>query len=415
MHTMPLTACDYLFTGDTSCPVTFAFAYTSLLDPDAMQHGLRELTRHIPWLAGRLRTHGRDAYTFDIIDAAHPRLEVAHSTHTWNELLTREPLVSLVKSADGEPLVSLRLTQTPRGSILGISMSHALVDGFSVFYTMANWAACTRGESITAPQFDRSFGIIGQRAAVESAPTPAQVLEQCGLFWSEPRPECRELPAQTRLALRSGHLDVLMDEAQRSVSERLSKNDVLTAWLWRTYGRQWWPSRRDENVYVSCPVDIRRKLDQPDKPLFACAVCSATATATYHELLHAPLGELALRVQRSVADVFADEVRDRYAPLDALRRHHGLRGMSSVHLRHPRRGMLVTNMSRLPLHQLDFGSGAPFDLKLYTEIDAMIAVLPAADGVRLEVARPNAAQKNASSAQAPRIAARAGVKSMKLA
>ena len=129
MQTMPLTAGDYLFTGDTSCPVTFAFAYSSLLDPDALLHGLRELTRHMPWLAGRLRAHGHEAYAFDIIDAAHPRLEVVRSPHAWNELLTREPLVSFVKSADGEPLVSLRLTQTPRGSILGISMSHALVDG----------------------------------------------------------------------------------------------------------------------------------------------------------------------------------------------------------------------------------------------------------------------------------------------
>jgi hypothetical protein len=55
--------------------------------------------------------------------------------------------------------------------------------------------------------------------------------------------------------------------------------------------------------------------------------------------------------------------------------------------------MLVTNMSRLPLHLLDFGSGAPADLKIYTEIDAMAAVLPAADGVRVEVARPQAERR----------------------
>jgi shikimate O-hydroxycinnamoyltransferase len=402
---MPLAAGDYLFTDDTACPVTFAFAYDACLDPDALRHSLRELTRHIPWLAGRLRAQPGAAYAFDLADAVPPELEVVRSPHAWHELIAGEPLVRLVKAAEGEPLVSLRLTQTPRGSILGISMSHALVDGFSLFYTMTNWAACARGETLSAPQLERRFGFIDDRAAVELAPTPEQLLEQCGLFWREPRGACERLPAQTRVALRGGHLDVLMDEAQRGVSERLSKNDVLTAWLWRTYGRQWWSARPDEHVYITCPVDIRRKLDQPDKPLFACAICFATARATYNELLHAPLGELALRIQRSVADVFAGDVRARYAPLDALRRHHGLRGMNSVHLRHPRRGMLVTNMSRLPLHLLDFGSGAPADLKIYTEIDAMAAVLPAADGVRVEVARPQAERR--ALAPAPRISARA--------
>lgn len=410
MNTMPLAAGDYLFTGNTSCPVTFAFAYQACLDPDALQHGLRDLTRHIPWLAGRLRARAGDAFAFELGTDAAPRLEVVRSQHGWNELITREPLVGLVKSADGEPLISLRLTQTPRGSILGISMSHALVDGFSLFYTMTNWAACTRGQNIDAPDMDRSFATSDARSAVELAPTPEQLLERCGLFWREPRDECDQLPSQTRVALRSGHLDVLMDEAQRGMTERLSKNDVLTAWLWRTYGRQWWSAQGDEKVYMTCPVDIRRKLDHPEKPLFACAVCSATASATYHELLHAPLGELALRIQRSVADVFAGDVRDRYAPLDALRRHHGLQGMGGVHLRHPRRGMLVTNMSRLPLHLLDFGSGAPIDLKFYTEIDGMAAVLPAADGVRIEVARPKARQRDLAAVRSARSVAGASAR-----
>lgn len=92
--------------------------------------------------------------------------------------------------------------------------------------------------------------------------------------------------------------------------------------------------------------------------------------------------------------------------LEALRRHHGLRGLESVHLRHPKHGMLVTNMSRLPLAQLDFGAGAPSDLRLYSEIDSMAAVLPARDGVAIDLARPITRARPSKASDA--ISARAG-------
>jgi hypothetical protein len=57
-------------------------------------------------------------------------------------------------------------------------------------------------------------------------------------------------------------------------------------------------------------------------------------------------------------------------------------------MREPDRGMLVTNMSRLPLAGLDMGQGAPTTLRLISEIPSMAAVLPAYDGVTIGVYRP---------------------------
>ncbi|HTU63407.1 MAG TPA: hypothetical protein VMF89_33325, partial [Polyangiales bacterium] len=99
------------------------------------------------------------------------------------------------------------------------------------------------------------------------------------------------------------------------------------------------------------------------------------------------LGQLATRIQQSVSRVFASNPRERVATLEALRRLHGLRGPQSVQLRHPQRGMVVTNMSRLPLAQLDFGCGAPTTARLVVEVSGMAAVLPARDGVSVTVYR----------------------------
>jgi hypothetical protein len=197
---MPLADTDYLFTGNSSCPVTFAFAYTATLDPDALRAGLRELEQHIPWLAGKLRARGADSFVFEHDHHMHSPFEVVRSPHTWHELVSGEPVVKLVQAIDGEPLY-------PCGSrnAAGIDRRHQHVA------RVGRWL---------------------------------------------------QLVPQTRIALRAGHLDVLMDEAQRGVSARLSKNDVLTAWLWRTYGRQWWSAEDHERVYMTCPVDVRRLLDR---------------------------------------------------------------------------------------------------------------------------------------------------------
>jgi hypothetical protein len=128
-------------------------------------------------------------------------------------------------------------------------------------------------------------------------------------------------------------------------------------------------------------------LGEQNKNVFGCTINTATARATRRELMHLSLGQLATRIQQSVSRVFASDCKARVAPLEALRRLHGLRGPQGIHPRHPQRGMLVTNMSRLPLAQLDFGSGAPTTARLVSEFSGMAAVLPARDGVTVTIYR----------------------------
>ena len=173
-------------------------------------------------------------------------------------------------------------------------------------------------------------------------------------------------------------------DAQRTGDQKVRENDVLTAWLWRTYGAS---SAVENNpmMYMSCPADLRRLLGEGNQALFGLSISWATARATHRELMLSPLGQLALRIQHSVARVFASDHATRTAPFEAMRRLHGVSALQSVQLRHPQHGMLVTNMSRLPLAQLDFGFGAPTTLRLVSELDGMAAIMPARDGVAISV------------------------------
>jgi shikimate O-hydroxycinnamoyltransferase len=393
MPSMPLATGDYLFVGNSSCPVTFAFSYSTKLDEKQLQHALDLLLEYFPIVSGSLHQDSETSYVFDTARRRRVVLEVVTTSATFAEIADADPssLVRFVRSSDGEPLISVRLTHTASGSVLGVSMSHALVDGFSYFHLLSNWASCMRAERPDNTRFERSP--LGITARVAQSTSRQSLLTQSGLFWGERRADVISVEEHARVRFTQAEITALVAEAQHDVTVRLRPNDVLTAWLWQRYGVRWWANDLDSPVYMSCPVDIRRALGATEQPLFACAICFATAEASFDALRSAPLGELARRIQASVADVHEGAYETRLATLAAMREQHGLAALEQVHLRHPRRGMLVTNMSRLPLVGLDFGFGPPSDFKFFTQVSSMAAILPASDGVDIRIFAPDESAK----------------------
>ena len=63
-----------------------------------------------------------DGYTFDVVESDLP----------FEDSRKVADYITPVHSLEGHPLTKIQLTQTPNGSVLGASISHALVDGFSI-------------------------------------------------------------------------------------------------------------------------------------------------------------------------------------------------------------------------------------------------------------------------------------------
>jgi hypothetical protein len=64
-------------------------------------------------------------------------------------------------------------------------------------------------------------------------------------------------------------------------------------------------------------------------------------------------------VRQAVRSMTADSFPTANATLERLRRVHGLAAVQRLHIRHPSAGMIISNLTRAPIPQLDFGSGAP--------------------------------------------------------
>lgn len=133
-----------------------------------------------------------------------------------------------------------------------------------------------------------------------------------------------------------------------------------------------------------------RRPPAPGAPAyFGNAVVLATASIPRGELADARLGDLATRVRRAVDAVDAGAAERALVALDRLRRVEGLAAMEECHVVHPRQGLLLTNLSRLPVPEVAFDAGPPvaFDI-LTTGVRGAVALPEPGGGIDLRVFLP---------------------------
>jgi hypothetical protein len=315
---------------------------------------------------------------------------VADSTEEFGAGGDRRRFVAPVETFEGELLARVRLTRTPGGSVLGVAVSHAVVDGFSYFHFLSSWSRVFRGEAILPPSHERRRLCVAPSAG--AAALDAEALRaECGLFLDARRtPRERQRLEWTRRAFSRQELHELISEAQAECPVRLSHNDVVAAWLWREHLPAW--AAADEPLaWLSCPVDVRRLVPGLPRTYFGCAVALANASFERGRLAEARLSELARLVRAAVDDVDEERVPRALAAIDTLRRGQGLESLERLHVVHPRAGLLVTNLSRLPVHEVVFDAGAPVAFDVLVPAERCAIVLPAADGLDVRIGAPSAA------------------------
>jgi hypothetical protein len=302
--------------------------------------------------------------------------------HTTDNI---EEYIEPVQTIENKPLTRISVTHLPEGSVLAVSLSHALVDGFSIFHFMSSWARITRGERILSPHIPRD--IFPQFIQTEEREiTQKEIYEQCGLFLAERRSDIDLNDLVTvREPITSETIKTYTEEVKRTHNIPVSENDVITAYLWKKYLPDWLKVNETLKVYITCPFDFRRVLNGFPKNYFGCALSFATAETTLDNLINSPIGDIAMLIKKSVGAIKDEYIRQSLSSLDQFRRRNGIEGMEHIHLRHPERGMIVTNISRLPLRDLDFGNGRPAGFLTYAEVGNSAAILPAENGVEAYV------------------------------
>jgi hypothetical protein len=74
--------------------------------------------------------------------------------------------------------------------------------------------------------------------------------------------------------------------------------------------------------------------------------------------------------------------------LTSLKEHQGRKIFEHVHVMHPRGGLLVTNLSRLPVQEIEFDAGPPVQYDILTQSVRGAVVLPAREGYEARICCP---------------------------
>lgn len=375
MPFIPLSPIDHVFTGRGAYPIEFVFAYEGAIDAGRLEASLRKTIDSFPPAGSRFVRLDDSSLAFEPYDGGCV-FSISSSPTEWAATPRKDVFLDPVSGREGEPLARALLTRTPSGCVLGFSLSHAVADGYSYFHFLTSWARLFRGEPILPPTHDRAALAAGLGGA-ESG----DAADAAGLFRAGPRPDVDRAHLRvhrhvlTRAELVSRHA-----EAQEGNPLRLSHNDTAAAWLWKTRLAEWSGDDPSLETYLSCPVDFRRLLPAAGPAYFGNAVALAKASIPKGQLAAAPFGDLATRVRRAVDAVDAEAARRSLAALETLRRSEGLAAMEECHVVHPTQGLLLTNLSRLPVAEVAFDAGAPVAFEILTPGVRGAVALPAPDG-----------------------------------
>lgn len=390
MFDYPLSPIDYVFTGPGSQPITFAYYYPRQLDAALLKKGLEETLEYFPLLKSRLVRDSERTFSFHHSDEG-----LSFKTRDADLDITRDRditrYIEPVLSAPGQPLTRIVLLRLPRGSVLAVSVSHALVDGFSYFHFLSSWARLCRGQRILKPALERE-GIWPDFIPSQKPITAEDVYLKCGLFFCNQRsPLSGQKMSKDRIFFSGDSIRDHLDRARgKNPDIQLTKNDVISALLWKKYLPHWVQGNDNSRTHLTCPFDFRRILKNIPTTYFGCAICFTTVTLPFNRVQEATVSELAVEVRRAIRKVKEDYVLQFMQTLDNLRCQKGIPATEAIHLRHPLKGLIVTNLTRMPVRDLDFGSGPLTDFLAYVDVLRGAAILQAEDGVDVLVSYPPA-------------------------
>lgn len=379
---IPLSPIDHVFTGSGAYPIQFVFAYDHRLDAERLKASLAEVLAAFAPLRSQLQHVNLYSYG----------LQESDKGYTFNEdRLATEPdlenpavlleLNDQVETLPGEPLMRVKLSHGPVRSYLAVSISHAVADGYSYFFFMSAWASQFRGEKFPIPDHRRELLIPAEDQLLKETVTPQFASDEAGFFWGEKRVGIKDqLFKWTVLPFTTARMKEILREASAGTDLALTENDALCAYLWRQLSEGATGDR-----FLSCPFDYRRIHPSLSPLYFGNAVRTTALKLSAAELQIQSLAETAVQVRRSVRSINLEAVQKSLVIYESLRRQHGLSAMEELHVVEPDRGLLITNLSRVPLQSLSFGGTPPYTARIATPTARTGAVLPTPTGIEVHL------------------------------
>lgn len=249
---------------------------------------------------------------------------------------------------DPKRMFLLKATHFKNGTILVPKMQHLAGDGYSYFYFLSALAAQSQHAFFLSkpslmpiffrPQHHRTILKDFSFHGIELKPLQAEENFRIGFD---------EIPRQD--------VHSIIREVSDSIGYRISTNDVLTAMsvkkltgVQKEFGK--------DNIELTVPIDVRRRIKEYGRRFFGNGIMLHSMDFRTKEIENLPLKEIAIQIRKSMPTVSKQFFLDYLARLEEL---IAQRNTERLRPFDPLSGLLVTNISRLPVHKLNFGTGPP--------------------------------------------------------
>jgi hypothetical protein len=346
MKKVNISQVDALFSNGIY-PIEVLFYYKEGIKTGALRRALRQLVPAFWPVFGRYRDGRiffegyREEDCYDEVDL-NEALDTTAIRDKGFEVSSRYGLPDL------KNLFFLRALRLRNGLALIPKMNHLAGDGYSYFYLLSALAALSHPGKIPLrssvlrllmrPRHRRTALRDFDFGGVELKPLP-----QADTF-------CVEFDEILREDVRA-----VIDEAASSDSLRISSNDVLSALAMKKMARRQEDAWGDD-VNLTIPIDVRRRVKEYGRKFFGNGIMLHTVKLNRAHLENLSVKDIAVTIRKSMPSVSRETYTDYLIELEELIAQGKMDRFKPFE---PRRGGLVTNLSKLPLDKLDFGSGGP--------------------------------------------------------
>ena len=269
--------------------------------------------------------------------------------------------------------------QTPKESLLSLAFPHFLGDGYSQFFFLTYWAAIARhlkenslipfNQPFNFPKLNR-FSPHTLYSQAESQPEAP--LEDSNVFFKDTGFFIASRRGNWKIGQANWHyLEYLKKDIDIEVKQclkngiKISHHDILAAKIWKKVAEVY-HSNDNQELYNSSIVDYRRHFDVLGSRYFGNAIHSVGFSMQRSQILKSQEVDIAKCVRSHLQSVSVNGIARGLNRFQSVWERGSIRGMEHIHVSHPSRGLLVTNLSRIRVRTIDFGFGSPVEITSLT-------------------------------------------------
>lgn len=244
-------------------------------------------------------------------------------------------------------LFFLKILHYRNGTVLIPKMQHLAGDGYSYFHFLSLLAAVSRGSylPLKTSLMRRLYRPHHRRTVLKP------------FHFAETVPEPLSTPGEFEIEFETVPRAALQERVTQAAADLqlpLTANDMLCAKIAQKMaalpGKDW-----PADFQLTIPVDVRRQIKAYGLRYFGNGLMLKTITFKTREVVETSLPELAGKIRAGMPAVNAGNYRQYLAELEAV---IAARQFDKLKPFDPPTGILVTNISKLPLKRLNFGSGS---------------------------------------------------------